>query len=80
MSRATDAFTALQDAMTSTDPACSRDARFIDDDVPAHTLAPICRQCPLYALCSAYGELERPIGGTWAGKRYRIGTKGTAES
>ena len=80
MSHATDAFKRLQDAMTTTDPACSRDARFVDDDVPAATLAPVCEACPLYALCSRYAELERPIGGTWAGKRYRIGTRNATTS
>ena len=71
MSRATDAYTRLQVAMTSTDPACQQDTRFTDDDQATGELAPICRACPLYDLCATYAELDRPLGGIWAGKRYR---------
>ncbi|MEB0265901.1 WhiB family transcriptional regulator [Cryobacterium sp. 10I5] len=75
MTKATDAFERLQFAMFTTDPACKDDDRFISDDVPAATLAPICRTCPVYDLCAAYGELDRPKAGTWAGKRYKTNTK-----
>ncbi|MEA9997837.1 WhiB family transcriptional regulator [Cryobacterium sp. RTS3] len=75
MSRATDAFEALSIAMQDNSPACQDDDRFISDDVPAATLAPICRTCPVYDLCAAYGELDRPKAGTWAGKRYKTNTK-----
>ncbi|TFC26994.1 hypothetical protein E3O55_13015 [Cryobacterium sp. MDB1-18-2] len=75
MSRATDAFEALSIAMQDTDPACQADDRFILDDTPPHTLASICRSCPVYDLCAAYGEFDRPPAGIWAGKRYRRNQK-----
>ncbi|TFD25869.1 hypothetical protein [Cryobacterium lyxosi] len=77
MSRATDAYTRLQVAMTSSDPACQQDTRFTDDDQAIGELAPICRACPLYDGCATYAELDRPLGGVWAGKRYRINNKST---
>jgi hypothetical protein len=52
-------------------PACRNDERFIADEQKAEDLAPICRTCPVFDLCTAYGELERPKAGVWAGKRYR---------
>jgi hypothetical protein len=70
MSRSSDAFDRLQHAMLATNPGCINDPRFIDDDVAANVLAPICRPCPLFDLCAEYAELARPKGGTWAGKRY----------
>jgi len=71
MSRATQAWDELVTAMTTTDPACQNDDRFVLDDQPAQSLKPICDQCPLLSLCANYGALERPKGGIWAGKRYR---------
>ena len=71
MSRASDAYTRLQDAMTSTDPACQGDDRFTDDDQAIGELAPICRACKVYDLCATYAELDRPLAGIFAGKRYR---------
>jgi hypothetical protein len=71
MSRATDAFALLATAMQDINPACQNDDRFISDDLPAATLSPICRACPLYAACAAYAGIERPKGGVWAGKRYK---------
>ncbi|WP_104132657.1 hypothetical protein [Cryobacterium sp. M91] len=75
MSRASVAFTRLQVAMLTTDPACQRDDRFTDDDQEIGPLGPICRACPLYDLCATYAELDRPLGGIWAGKRYRNNIK-----
>ena len=72
MTKAADAFARLQFAMFDISPACQDDDRFISDDVPAATLAPICRACPLFDLCADYAELEKPKGGIWAGKRYRL--------
>ncbi|KGJ72729.1 hypothetical protein GY21_13565 [Cryobacterium roopkundense] len=80
MSRATDAYTRLQEAMTTTDPECQRDERFIRDDQAPGELAPLCRACPLYDLCAEYAELARPIGGIWAGKRYNRSTTTKAKS
>ena len=57
--------------MVDTNPACTDDERFIDDQQPADALAPICATCPLFGPCSEYGNLERPKAGVWAGKRYR---------
>ncbi|MET3510818.1 WhiB family transcriptional regulator [Plantibacter flavus] len=70
MTIAADAYTALQDAMTRTDPECRDDGRFILDDQPADTLAYICERCPLIDLCRAYAATERPSGGVWAGRRW----------
>ncbi|TFB92776.1 WhiB family transcriptional regulator [Cryobacterium sp. HLT2-28] len=72
MTKATDAFARLQFAMFTTAPACQDDDRFVSDDVPAATLAPLCRTCPVFDLCADYAGLERPKGGIWAGNRYRI--------
>lgn len=71
MTRATDAFDRLTAAMQDTDPACQNDDRFILDGQPAESLSSICRACPLFDLCAIYGELARPTGGIWAGKRYK---------
>ena len=71
MSRADDAFDRLSLAMVTTDPACQDDDRFLLEDQPAHTLAYVCRACPVYDLCAQYAELERPKAGIWAGKRYK---------
>lgn len=75
MTAATVAFTALQDAMTETDPECRDDDRFILDDQPADTLAYICDRCPLINLCRTYAAAERPKGGVWAGRRWHTNTK-----
>jgi hypothetical protein len=71
VSRASEAFKRLTDAMLTTDPACQNDKRFVLDDEPTESLAGICHACPLLALCTEYAEIERPKGGVWAGKRYR---------
>ena len=71
MTKATEAFERLSLAMIDTAPACQDDERFIRDDVPAETLAPICRTCDLFDRCSEYAGLERPKAGIWAGKRYK---------
>jgi hypothetical protein len=71
MSRASEAYNALNVAMAGTDPACKNDERFIDAHTAPETLSPICRTCPLFNLCAAYAEIERPKAGIWAGKRYR---------
>jgi len=71
VSRASDVYDVLTLAMIDTDPACKNDSRFIADDQPAVELAPICNACPLFELCAAYGDMERPKAGVWAGKRYR---------
>lgn len=75
MSRATDAYLRLTNAMVETDPECQDDGRFVLDDQPAHTLSYICRACPLFDLCRDYAEAERPKGGVWAGKRYSSNDK-----
>ena len=56
--------------MLETDPACQNDGRFVLDDQPAHTLAYICRECPVFNLCSEFANLARPTGGIWAGRTY----------
>ena len=71
MTKATEALERLSLAMIDTAPACQDDERFIRDDVPAETLAPICRTCDLFDRCSEYAGLERPKAGVWAGKRYK---------
>jgi hypothetical protein len=71
MSRASDAYAVLTEAMVDTDPACQNDSRFVADDQPADELAPICNACPLLELCATYGDLERPKAGIWAARRYR---------
>lgn len=71
MSRASEAFDRLQLAMKDREPLCVGDERFIDDDAPVPMLAFVCEDCPLFNLCRAYADLERPKGGVWAGKVYR---------
>lgn len=80
MSRADAAFDRLSLAMLDTDPACQGDDRFILDDQPAHTLAYVCRKCPVYDLCAQYAELERPKAGIWAGKRYKSSKEQESEA
>lgn len=70
MTNATTAYTALQNAMTETDPECQNDGRFILDDQPADSLAYICERCPLVNLCRTYAAAEQPKAGIWAGKRW----------
>lgn len=74
------AYGRLSAAMLDTPPACRNDFRFTLDD-PAHDneLAEICTGCPLYALCHAYAEIERPKGGLWAGKRYTQSAAGRTD-
>ena len=72
MSRTSEAWDALATAMIDIDPACHGDDRFTDDDQVISDLAPICRACPLYGPCATYAELDRPTGGIWAGKGYRL--------
>lgn len=71
MSRGSETYERLTLQMLVIDPACQNDDRFIADDQPEATLAPICRSCPLFDLCAEYAEIERPKAGVWAGKRYR---------
>lgn len=70
MSLADDAWSALSIALTSTDPACLNDGRFILDDQPAATLRYVCDACPIYELCRGYARCAKPTGGVWAGKRW----------
>ena len=49
MTRASDAWTALQAALEHTRVACLNDPRFTDDDTPAAAVATICHGCPLLA-------------------------------
>ena len=56
--------------MIDTSAACLDDDRFIDDEQAPAELTPICEACPLYDLCSAYADIERPKGGIWAGRRF----------
>lgn len=71
MSRASEAFKRLTNAMRLTDPACQNDDRFVLDDQPTESLAGICTTCPVLDLCRTYAEIERPKSGVWASKRYR---------
>ena len=75
MNKADAAFERLSLAMVDTAPACQDDDRFILDDQPAHTLAYVCRACPVFDLCAEYAGLERPKAGIWAGVRYRTNKK-----
>lgn len=63
-------FAALGHALDRHRAACHGDARFIDDDVPAAALAPLCARCPVFVECLEYAVAARPNGGVWAGRRY----------
>ena len=69
MTRASVAWEALQAELRYSTPNCENDPRFIDDTTPAPVLAPICADCPVFALCAAYAAIERPPAGVWAGVR-----------
>jgi hypothetical protein len=72
MSRASEAYTALQHALQRTPAECLNVDLFIADDLtPADTdaLAAVCASCPVLALCTAYAQIARPTGGYWAGHR-----------
>ena len=73
MSKASDAYNTLHNAMTTTIAPCSGLDLFTADDLNAADMAvlvPICETCPLFALCDAFGQAARPAAGVWAGKRY----------
>ena len=81
MSRASEAYKALSLAMMETQPECLGIELFTADsttEADKATMQPICDACPLFALCSAYAELERPKVGYWASKTYR--TYGKADA
>lgn len=70
MTRATDAYTELLEAMEDYRPKCRDDIRFISDDYRAAELAPTCRRCPVFPECETYAQIAKPKGGVWAGKRW----------
>jgi len=44
---------------------------FIDDATPAQDLEAICHRCPVFIQCENYAQVAKPLGGVWAGKRWR---------
>lgn len=70
MSRASDAYDALQDAMRDEKPLCEGDARFVDDVTRAEHVAELCAVCPLRGACLQYARAAHPTGGIWAGQRW----------
>lgn len=74
MSRASDAYESLSNAMLSQSPACAGRDEFTVDS-PSHKsmegMQTICSACPLFDLCRTYADIERPKAGYWAGKTYR---------
>ncbi len=67
------AWQALQQALTTSEPACRDDSRFLNDgraDVLRADLATVCRACPILVECRTYATLARPhnMGGFWAGR------------
>jgi len=74
MSRASEAYERLSNALIDIEPLCAG----VDDftvDTPtaasAELMRPLCEACPLFDLCRQYADLERPKVGYWAGKTYR---------
>lgn len=70
MSRATEAYTRLTDALAAVAVPCRQDPRFIEDGYPVDELAPICHDCPVIALCRDYAAIAKPKAGVWAGQRW----------
>lgn len=64
----------LQNALSTQEPLCAGDDRFIQDNLsPRDTAAvrTICAGCPLLTACSAFADLvpDRHSSGYWAGRR-----------
>lgn len=73
MSRATDAFAALVDALEAETPPCRGDLRYLADQLSIKDMGEIqllCSTCPAFRLCRAYALAERPSSGVWAGERW----------
>jgi hypothetical protein len=70
MTAASDAYTALQSAMTETDPLCLDDNRFTMDETDPRHVIELCQLCPLFAACKAYAIAARPKGAIYAGRRW----------
>lgn len=65
-------WTALQTALSTSDPACDGDDRFTQDDITEEMRAELlrlCRGCPVLSECSAYARREsnRRLTGFWGG-------------
>lgn len=72
MSKASDAYRALTEAMDDTPPACLGNDLFTKDTPSkndAASMSSICKTCPLFDLCRAYAQVDRPKAGFWAGKQ-----------
>jgi hypothetical protein len=81
MSRASEAYDALQSAMWNAEPGCVGIDLFTADDLgkaDQDSLKPICDSCPLLALCQEYAALAKPKAGYWAGRQHRTYSKGGA--
>jgi hypothetical protein len=68
VSRADDAWEALQDLLERVRPSCRNDARFIQQHPPRVALAAICQRCPVRNACTKYAKAARPEAGFWAGR------------
>lgn len=76
------AYSALTETLSATEPSCSGDDRFTDDTADPQPLVAICRQCPLIepcrdlALASYAGPVFGIVGGLvrrTSGKRDTLG-------
>lgn len=74
MSRASEAYERLSLVMLDTTPACLGLELFTASDLDKADVAAcaaLCDVCPLFDLCRAYADLEKPKVGVWAGRTYR---------
>ena len=74
MSRASEAYVRLADALLDVEPMCAGVDDFtVDTPTFASTerMSALCEKCPVLELCRQYADLERPKVGYWAGKVYR---------
>ncbi|MFC7789734.1 WhiB family transcriptional regulator [Microbacterium sp. MAHUQ-60] len=68
------AFAALNNAMSTTRPACLGDARFTADHLTAQDikdLRTVCASCPLADTCGDYASAAFPPAGFWAGTTWK---------
>lgn len=73
MTRASDAYAHLLDAIETEAPPCRGDSRYLADQLPIEVLGElqlVCSTCPVFRLCRAYALAERPPAGVWAGERW----------
>lgn len=73
MSRASESYLVLGNAMAETFTPCRGDNRFTADlltPTDKTALKAICDTCLLFDQCHTYADLARPPAGFWAGKTY----------